>query len=257
MTDFSKIYAFQSVTLEDISNVKLMNRIDRKFWFHDYQLKPLLDALLPYYDVLEVNNQRIIQYQTIYFEVNGNELYLKHHNGFRDRYKIRRRKYSTSAKGYFEIKRKTNKERTIKSRIEVPFTTGSLTKEEYQFLKEKSPYGDMLPEQVLFNSFNRISLVDKEKTERCTIDFGLKFWNAKGGFSPDSLAIIEVKRGHQLKASKLVSILKDLGIRHKGLSKYCTGRALIDTEMKRNAFKPRLMTLENKILNKNEKCLIF
>jgi hypothetical protein len=247
--DITFINAFTSVTLEDIINVKLMNRIDRKFWFHDSQLKPMLEALLPFYDVLEVNNKRVIQYQTIYFEVPGNELYLKHHNGFRDRYKIRRRKYSTSTTGFFEIKRKTNKERTIKSRIEVPFTTGSLSKEEYKFLHEKSPYGDMFPEPVLFNSFNRISLVDKEKTERCTIDLDLKFWNAKGEFAPDRLAIIEVKRGHQLKASNLVSILKELDIRHKGLSKYCTGRALIDSSIKQNGFKPRLMTLEKKILN--------
>jgi hypothetical protein len=255
--DISFINAFQSVTLEDIINVKLMNRIDRKFWFHDILIKPLLEALLPYYDVLEVNNLRTIQYQTIYFEVPGNELYFKHHNRFRDRYKIRRRKYSTSATGFFEIKRKTNKERTIKSRIEVPFTAGSLTKAEYKFLKENSPYGELFPEVVLFNSFNRISLVDKEKTERCTIDFGLKFWNANGEVSPQHLAIIEVKQGHQLKASKLVSILKELGIRHRGLSKYCTGRALIDPNMKQNAFKPRLMTLKKKILNNNEKCPIF
>ena len=257
MSDISFINAFESVTLEDIINVKLMNRIDRKFWFHESLIKPLLEALLPYYDVLEVNNQRIIQYQTIYFEVPGNELYLKHHNGFRDRYKIRRRKYSTSASGYFEIKRKTNKERTIKSRIEVPFTAGKLTKEEYKFLKEKSPYGEMFPEPVLFNSFNRISLVDKEKTERCTIDLGLKFWNSKDEFFPHRLAIIEVKRGHQLKASNLIAILKSLGIRYKGLSKYCTGRALIDSNMKQNAFKPRLMNLEKNILIKNKKCFIF
>jgi hypothetical protein len=257
VSNISFINAFESVTLEDIINVKLMNRIDRKFWFHDSLIKPLLEALLPYYDVLEVNNHRTIQYQTIYFEIPDNELYLKHHNGFRDRYKIRRRKYSTSASGYFEIKRKTNKERTIKSRIEVPFISGSLTKTEYRFLKENSPYGDIIPQPVLFNSFNRISLVDKEKTERCTIDLGLNFWNAKGEVSPSNLAIIEVKRGHQLKASKLVFILKDLGIRYKGLSKYCTGRALIDSTMKQNAFKPRLMNLEKKILIKNEKCLIF
>jgi hypothetical protein len=255
--EISFINAFESVTLEDIIKVKLMNRIDRKFWFHDSLIKPLLEALLPFYDVLEVNDKRIIQYQTIYFEVPGNELFLKHHNGYRDRYKIRRRKYSTSASGYFEIKRKTNKERTIKSRIEVPFTAGSLTQEEYKFLKEHSPYGDSFPEVVLFNSFNRISLVDKEKTERCTIDLGLKLWNARDEVSPQHLAIIEVKRGHQLKASKLVSILKELGIRHRGLSKYCTGRTLIDSTLKQNSFKPRLMNLEKKILNKNEKCLIF
>jgi hypothetical protein len=249
VADCTFINAYKPVTLEDIINVKLMNRIDSKFWFHDSQLKPMLEALLPYYDVLEVNNQRIIQYQTIYFEVPGNELYLKHHNGFRDRYKIRRRKYSTSTSGFFEIKRKTNKERTIKSRIEAPFTAGSLSKDEYKFLKEKSPYGDIFPEPVLFNSFNRISLVDKEKTERCTIDFDLKFWNALGQHAPERLAIIEVKRGHQLKASNLLSILKELKIRHRGLSKYCTGRALIDSNIKQNNFKPRLMTLEKKILN--------
>lgn len=256
MPDIDIINAFTPVTLDDIANVKLMNRVDRKYWFHKSLLKPLLETLASWYNVLEVENQRVISYQTIYFDFPDNELYLKHHNGFRERYKFRRRKYSTARTGYFEIKRKNNKERTFKSRIEVPFHEKGLTKEEFLFLKEKSTYGKTIPEPVLSNSFNRISLVDKEMTERCTIDFNLKTWNSKAEAFLENLVVIEVKRGSQLKSSLLISELKKLKVRQKGLSKYCTGRSLLDPELKHNAFKPRLIALENKIQKINEKCLI-
>jgi hypothetical protein len=253
---FLSLNTYTSVSLEDIIKVKLLNRIDRKLWFNKDLLESLLYSLKPFYDVLEIDGQRIIKYQTIYFDFSDNELYHKHHNGYRDRYKIRRRKYSTSNTAFFEVKRKTNKERTIKSRIEVPFATGSISKKEQSFLKDHTPYCDKIPEPTLFNSFNRITLIDKRKTERCTIDFGLKTWNNFDQVSLNNLVVIELKRGSQLESSTLIYLMNDLKIRQKGLSKYCTGRALLEPHLKQNVFKPRLLVLNNKILNNNTKCLI-
>ncbi len=245
---------FKPVTLEDASGVKLMNRIDKKFWFPSSKLEYLLEQLLPMYDVLEVENKRMVVYQSIYFDTSDNQMYLHHHNGFRDRYKVRRRKYETSELGFFEIKRKTNKERTIKKRIEVPFHEGSITEVERQFLCENSPYENLQPQPVLLNSFSRISLINKEKSERCTIDIQLKVKNEKKELALENLAIIEIKRGNLLKSSPLVSLLKELKINQKGLSKYCTGRALLEPSLKINCFKPRLLHLEKKIINNQLLC---
>lgn len=245
---------FRPVTLDEASGVKLMNRIDRKFWFPSSKLEYLLEQLVPLYDVLEVGGKRLVGYRSIYFDTPGNQMYLHHHNGFRDRYKVRRRKYETSELGFFEIKRKTNKQRTIKKRIEIPFHEGAITEAERLFLLEHSPYENLETQPVLLNWFNRISLVNKIRTERCTIDIQLKIKTGTEEVTLEDLVIIELKRGNILTSSPMVSLLKDLQINQKGLSKYCTGRALLEPALKRNRFKPRLLHLEKKITNNHLLC---
>jgi len=239
---------FDPVTLEETSGVKLMNRIDNKFWFRVDRLGQLLEQLIPLYDVLEVNGKRLIKYRTIYFDTNADQMYLHHHNGFRDRYKVRRRKYETSEKGFLEIKRKNNKQRTIKIRKEVPFHEGPLTAEENEFIEQHYALELIQDEPVLFNSFHRFTLIDKKKNERCTIDLRLTIKNADEEQSLNELAILEIKRGNLTESSPLMQIIKELKIRNKGLSKYCTGRALLEPDLKHNRFKPRLLNLKNKII---------
>ena len=245
---------FTPVTLDEVTEVKLMNRIDRKFWFASSKLEFLLEQLKPMYNVLEVNGKRLMGYQTIYFDTTGNQMYLHHHNGFRDRFKVRRRKYETSELGFFEIKRKTNKQRTIKSRIEIPFHNGALTETECRFLDEQSPYKNLKLYPVLYNGFKRISLINKRKNERCTIDIQLVIKNNSDKISLENLAIIELKRENHLYSSPLTDLLKELHINKKGLSKYCTGRALLEPTIKSNRFKPALLHLEKKILNNQLLC---
>jgi hypothetical protein len=47
----------------------------------------------------------------------------------------------------------------------------------------------------------------------------------------------------------MVKIMRQLNIRQRGLSKYCTGRAFLDPDLKRNLFKPRLRFIDKNILN--------
>jgi hypothetical protein len=190
----------------------------------------------------------MIDYQTVYFDTEDNQMYLHHHNGFRDRYKVRRRKYETSEHGFFEIKKKTNRQRTIKKRIETSFHEGALSNAESGFLRENSPCCNLNSSALQFNRFKRITLVNKEKNERCTIDLQLEIKNNRNKVSLDKLVILELKRENTLCASPLVSILKELRIRQKGLSKYCTGRALLEPGLKKNKFKPHVLYLQNKIV---------
>ncbi len=244
-----------SVCLDDVSGIKLMNRIDQKFWFPASKLECLLEQLIPFYDVLEIKGKRMIGYQTMYFDTSDNQMYLHHHNGFRDRYKVRRRKYETSEYGFFEIKRKTNKQRTIKKRIETSYQKEAVTEAEYRFLNANSPYTHLNPQPVLFNRFNRISLINKHKSERCTIDVQLRVSNSKEELALENLAIIELKQGSILNSSPLVALLKKLQIQQKGLSKYCTGRALLEPGLKSNCFKERLLFLNKNIINNQLLCI--
>lgn len=240
---------FNSVSLEEIDEVKLMNRIDRKYWFHISSLNTLLKNVTQYYDILEINGQRLMEYQSTYFDTADNFMYVKHHNRKLNRYKLRRRTYLSTDADFFEIKLKTNKKRTVKSRIPTTLSDKNLLEKEIVFLEDKSPFRAEDLKKSLNNHFSRMTLIHKNKLDRCTIDIHPKFWNEKGEVRFDNLVIFELKRGRSLKSSPMVSLLRDLKIRQRGLSKYCTGRAILDPSLKRNAFKPRLRFIEKYILN--------
>ena len=250
MIELKKLLAqFNPVSLDEINEVKLMSRIDRKYWFHISLLNELLENISPYYDILEINGTRIMEYRSTYFDTPENLMYVKHHNRKLNRYKVRRRIYKASGDDFFEIKQKTNKKRTIKKRIETNFGCPELQVNEKNFLMEKTPFKGEDLVQSLNNQFYRMTLIHKEKKDRCTIDIQPRFWNEKGDVGFDNLVIFELKRGKSLKGSPMVGLMRKLKIRQRGLSKYCTGRAFLDPELKRNAFKPRLRFIEKNILN--------
>jgi hypothetical protein len=240
---------FDPVSLEETCEVKLMNRIDRKYWFHSSQLEMFLVSTLPYYHILEIDGERLLEYQTTYFDTTNNKMYLTHHNQKLNRYKVRRRKYIASDISFFEVKLKNNKRRTVKERIQIEADVPGVTKTESDFLSENMPFWNEPLQPTLNNHFYRLTLVHKEKKDRCTIDIVPTFWNARGEVRFENLVIFELKRGQSLKSSPMVSLLREMKIRQRGLSKYCMGRAILEPELKQNAFKPRLRFLQKEILN--------
>lgn len=234
---------FDPVSLHEINDVKLMDRIDRKYWFHLAQLPELLQKALAFYNILEIDGQYLMEYQTTYFDTKEDEMYLTHHNQKLNRYKIRRRNYVNSGTGFFEVKIKNNKYRTIKERIVTDFENSEISKSENIFLEGSSPFGQKDLQAALNNRFYRITLIHKKKSDRCTIDLNPRFWSGEGEIQFDNLVIFELKRGGSLKSSPMVSLLREMKIRQRGLSKYCTGRAVLDPNLKQNAFKPRLRYL--------------
>jgi len=245
----SILSTFNPVSLDEIDEVKLMNRIDRKYWFHISKLNELLEKVTPFYDILEINGKRLMEYKSAYFDTADNFMYIKHHNRKLNRYKVRRRTYLTTNDDFFEIKLKTNKKRTIKRRIATEFNGADFLEKEIVFLNEKTPFKSDELANSLNNQFFRITLIHKNKLDRCTIDIQPRFWNSKGNISFDNLVVFELKRGRSLKSSPMVSLLRNMKIRQRGLSKYCTGRAFLEPELKRNAYKPRLRFIYKYILN--------
>lgn len=247
---------FNPVSLEDIDEVKLMSRIDQKYWFHSSKLNDALLAALPYYDVLEINGQRLMAYETTYFDTPKDTMYLKHHNRKLNRHKIRQRKYASTDSSFLEIKFKTNKKRTIKKRIPSDFESREFAKNELDFIGEKTPFNGKNLSPSLNNHFKRITLIHKEKLDRCTIDIAVVFWNKNGKISFDNLIIFELKKGRSLNMSPFIGILRQLKIRQTGLSKYCTGRAILDAHLKQNSFKPKLRLLRKEFTHLNTDILL-
>lgn len=250
MKDINHIISkFTPVSLSDIDEVKLMSRIDRKYWFHLSVLPQILEQILSEYRILEIEGQRLMDYQTTYFDTPDNSMYLKHHNSKMNRHKIRKRKYVSTNSSFLEVKFKTNKKVTVKNRVVAAFEKTNFLPVEINFIKHETQYSgeNLLP--VLNNKFKRLTLIHKDKLDRCTIDISPVFWNENNALNIADLAIFELKRGNSLKSSPIVTILRNLKIRQRGMSKYCTGRALLEPGLKQNAFKSRIRFLYKEILN--------
>lgn len=239
------IKSYDSISLAETDRVKLMNRVDTKF-VCSFDLIPLI--LLENnqnYKVLEVNDQRIMPYKTVYFDTPDFKMYVDHQNGKLNRYKIRQREYLVSGVNYLEIKFKNNKGRTIKSRISSQNNQFAIQNGAQNFVKENTPFNPSELEPKLWNNFKRITLV--ADSERITIDFALCFNNGDDRtIEYFDLAIVEVKQESQNFKSSIMQSLKKQGIRPNGFSKYCVGACSIYNHLKYNGFKSKFLTI-NKI----------
>ena len=94
---------FQTVSLDDLDRVRLLDRQDTKFVFNQIDLPHILEKLKPFYRILEINNDRVYTYDTTYFDTDDFYFFVQHHNGSRNRFKVRYRRYSSNKKSFFEI----------------------------------------------------------------------------------------------------------------------------------------------------------
>jgi VTC domain len=238
---------FAAIQLEEMDQVKLMNRIDQKFWFHEEKLQRILQAVSQHYYVLDIEGQNEFPYTSTYYDTTENRMYTKHHNGNLSRYKIRSRSYVSSGISFLEVKFKNNKGRTFKKRIPTNLNEHFFTKEESEFIHANTPYlcGDLSPS--LTNQFSRVTLVNKNFKERCTIDRNLKYTKDDSWIQLENLAIIEIKTDGRKSLSPLALALREERIRASGFSKYCMGRVLTDKDLKRNSFKRKIRKIEKTI----------
>ncbi len=227
-----------------MDSVKLLNRLDIKYIFHRDQLRDILERASADYRVLSIADARFSRYETHYFDTTGYEMYTQHHNGKLNRYKVRFRDYVDSGISFFEIKYKTNKGRTIKERVKNKHQYHLIEGKSGLLLTDKTRYSaEMLHEAIQVN-YNRITLVSKNLTERLTIDFGLNFRaNGKEHAYPD-LVIAEVKQD-RASHSPFIALMKEKFIHKRSLSKYCLGIATLNTQVKVNNFKPKILFINN------------
>jgi len=115
--DQNSLNDLQTISLDELDKVKLLDRKDTKFVFNQNKLPLILEKVKPYYRILEINNSLIFNYDNTYFDTHDFLFYNQHHNEHRNRFKVRFRKYSSSSKSFFEIKIKNNKNRTVKKRM--------------------------------------------------------------------------------------------------------------------------------------------
>jgi hypothetical protein len=241
--------SFDSISLEETNCVRLMNRTDIKYIFLESQLSDFLEQISKDYKVLEINNQRINDYQTLYFDTPAYSLYLQHHNSIQNRYKIRYRHYASSGDSFFEIKFKTNKKRTIKNRITTNCIKEFIDIKGLDLIKAQTTMDSSTLEPALWVYFSRITLVNRNNKERLTIDIDITFKGKDKIVSYPKIVIAEIKQDN-LCCSPFNSIMKKNHIRTKSISKYCFGLISIKEHIKMNNFKHKLMAIK-KLYNEN------
>ena len=232
---------FKLISLEEMDNVTLMDRMDMKFILPFPVLEPVLADMKPEYRVLTLCNRKVFGYRTDYYDTPEWVMFFDHHNGKLNRFKIRYREYLDSQLRFLEVKFRSNKGRIIKQRIEDCAADRQLFND---FIAKHTPYNPQSLNCTVTSYFNRCTFVNDQMGERVTADFNLVFSDSVRNISLNRLAIIEIKQDHADTTSKIYQALKRYSIRPATLSKYCIGLSLLKQPLKMNNFKPIIMNIK-------------
>jgi hypothetical protein len=234
---------FESIRLEQMDAVKLMDRSETKFLLSANLLAKILQESKEHYYCQENISKRVAKYETLYYDTPDFALYMKHHNGELNRYKVRHRTYMDSNLGFLEIKYRHNKGRGFKHRMEEKNASGKFDGQAYSFLSSWLPLDPSLLQPAVTISYSRITLVSKRLDERVTLDTNIEFRRNDERVNFGSLAIAEIKRGNKAQSS-FADSMKKMRVRESSFSKYCTAVAEMCDGVKKNNFKENLLTIK-------------
>jgi len=247
--DFKVWERMGSITLDEMDGIKLMNRIDSKYVTDESVLEKVLEAAADHgYRALVVEGSRISPYNSMYYDTDSLKMFTDHHNRRLTRQKVRTRVYVASGTTFLEIKRKNNRGRTKKKRMEIPgdeFMDFRADQEAAAYLAEKSAFTVEVLKPRMETIFRRITLVNSAKTERLTIDSSLNFVNHDTGLkaSLGTAVIIELKQDGRA-YSEMKNILLDCRVKPMRISKYCIGMTITNPKAKSNRFRQKVRTIE-------------
>ena len=119
------VNTMQPISLDEMKDVRLMNRVDTKYLVTSDQLVAILQRICDHYYAQEVGGNRLSPYCTVYYDTPELTMYIIHHDRHLVRDKVRVRTYVDSHLTFCEVKHKTNKGRTKKKRMELKRKTES------------------------------------------------------------------------------------------------------------------------------------
>ena len=243
------LHEMTPISLDEMSAVKLMNRVDTKYVADDLTVTKLFSLIKDDYYVQEIDGKRVAAYDSIYYDTVDNHMYIIHQDKKLKRDKLRVRNYVDTGTYFCEVKHKNNHGRTKKKRVEVGenvFHDLKCDEKVREFVENQLPdYNFDGFEKKMSTSFERITVVNKGKTERITVDFDVRFHNFENGNDSGiaPLVVMELKRDGRCE-SIFQKTLFELRVKPLSISKYCIGRALTDKTLKQNRFKKKIIKLE-------------
>jgi hypothetical protein len=159
---------------------------------------------------------------------------------------VRYRKYVESDLNFFEVKFKSNKGRTIKSRVKQEEILHDIRDKAEKLLHKKTPLQSSDLRPMFWVNYSRITLVNKHAPERVTIDIDLYYKKDNASRHMQDLVIAEVKQDRAGR-SPFVKLMKKYHIRSGSVSKYCFGVMSFFKDIRQNNFKFNLRNI-NKVL---------
>jgi hypothetical protein len=111
-------------------------------------------------------------------------------------------------------------------------------------LENYCPFNSQELEVKLWNTFSRITLVSNRYQERLTIDMDLQFSTENQQVALPGIVIAEVKQDRLSAKSHFIQLMREIGIRSTGFSKYCIGVSMLYEGVKKNTLKPKLLMVK-------------
>ena len=231
---------FTPTWLHEVQIAALHDRIDTKYLLTEAQALHVFGSLIDRYKVLEVEGYRGGHYRTLYFDTPALSMFHAHHSGVRERFKVRMRSYVDSRISFLEVKRKTNRNRTVKTRIPIEAAL-DLDARASSFLSTQCPYNpaDLTPR--IYNEFIRVTLVGMQHIERLTLDFAISLGLDNEVVELPGLVVVEVKQRKYSAQAGIFRQLHELHLLPTSFSKYIFATTQLAENIKQNRFKERHM----------------
>lgn len=241
---------FAPISLDALNaKAAMLERLDNKYVVRAAALRAIADDLAPVFDVLEIDGQRAFTYETCYFDDPELRSYFDHHQGRRQRMKVRVRRYVDAALCFVEVKLKDKRGITVKKRMPYDpckFATLDDAALDHVRASHQALYGRPFERPlapVLQMSYRRTTLVAREGGERMTIDSAIRFLAGPDAFGPDDdVFIVETKSAH---GHGIADAVMRRHHQHptKSCSKYCVGMSASRNVQRFNRFRPALKRL--------------
>jgi len=226
-----------TIQLDELNTAELLSRCDTKFLVPAARLPLLVQQLVPHYRMLKIDSHFSFAYHTRYFDDSFFSHYLDHHNSRPQRHRIRVRHYLHSGRVFDEIKFRTVRNVIVKSRLERAAPHQHIDDHFSGWLKQEHGIDATALSPSLDVFVRRTTLVERDFSERLTIDVDLS-WQRNGCMSSaESLAVVEIKHGAKRPCSKGIQRMRLLGYRPLSFSKYCIGMARLEPRIKQGRFK--------------------
>lgn len=233
---------FSTVSLGELDAVRLMDRAETKVLMPTNVLASVLSAISGDYRTLRIDDQPTQGYRTSYFDSASFRTYHDHHNQLGRRFKIRYRTYVESDLTFFEVKRSVHG-RIVKERKRSTVPSRRIHEDDRAFASELGIDVDGFVPSVTVE-YQRILLARFEPQERVTIDLQTTFAHGTTSVVADGLAILEFKQPRVDRTSPAIVACRQVGLRPRRMSKYCTAVAACDRNIRRNRFLPVFRHLE-------------
>lgn len=229
--------ALLSISLDALNaQAALQTRVDRKYVIGPDLVSSMTSALADTTRVLEIDGGRSFGYRSVYFDTPMLEAYRAAAHRRRRRWKVRIRFYLTTGLCMLEVKTKSGRGDTVKSRMPYRLSASSyLTSDACRFIEQATDgscdTSRLMP--TLSTSYRRTTLVDVVAGSRLTIDSALRCtdWDRRRASIGD-LLVVETKSARR--PSPADRWLWNRGVRPTKISKFCTGLAALHPDLPDN-----------------------